>query len=53
MTSFFELIEIPYIEEALNWKSGGDPSVYSWWDGGFSYKNYLSQRIKTPKEVLY
>ncbi len=51
--AFCELIEIPYIEEALNWKSGGDPSVYSWWDGGSFHKNLSQSTGLRPQKRSY
>ena len=28
--AFCESVDIPFIEEALTWEPGGDPSAHSW-----------------------
>lgn len=37
--AFCEAVDIPFIEEALTWEAGGDPSAHSWWDGGSFHAN--------------
>ena len=37
--AFCESVDIPFIEEALSWEPGGDPSAHSWWDGGSFHAN--------------
>lgn len=37
--AFCESVDIPFMEEALSWKPGGDPSEHSWWDGGSFHHN--------------
>lgn len=32
--AFCRAVDIPFIESALHWEAGGDPSAHSWWDGG-------------------
>ncbi len=36
---FCEAVGIPFIESALSWEAGGDPSEHSWWDGGSFHAN--------------
>ncbi|NBT29928.1 MAG: sulfotransferase family protein [Gammaproteobacteria bacterium] len=36
---FCEAVKIPYRAEALRWNAGGDPSQFSWWDGGSFHAN--------------
>ena len=40
--AFCEAVGIPFIESALSWEPGGDPSAHSWWDG-VSFHQLLSK----------
>ena len=37
--AFCDAVNIPFIEDALTWEAGGDPSAHSWWDGGSFHAN--------------
>ena len=37
--AFCDAVDIPFIEDALTWEAGGDPSAHSWWDGGSFHAN--------------
>ena len=37
--AFCKAVGIPFIESALTWEAGGDPSAHSWWDGGSFHAN--------------
>jgi len=37
--AFCNAVDIPFIEDALTWEAGGDPSAHSWWDGGSFHAN--------------
>ncbi len=37
--AFCDAVDIPFIESALSWEPGGDPSAHSWWDGGSFHAN--------------
>ena len=37
--AFCHAVDIPFIESALRWDAGGDPSAHSWWDGGSFHAN--------------
>lgn len=40
---------IPFIEEALSWEPGGDPSAHSWWDGGSFHANLANSSGLRPQ----
>ena len=37
--AFCQAVDIPFVESALRWEAGGDPSAHSWWDGGSFHAN--------------
>ena len=44
---------IPFIEEALTWEAGGDPSAHSWWDGGSFHANLAKSTGLIPQTRRY
>lgn len=47
-------VEIPFIESALSWEPGGDPSAHSWWDGGSFHANLAkSDGLKPQARTRY
>lgn len=46
---FCESTGIPFIEDALTWEAGGDPSAHSWWDGGSFHGNLAKSTGLTPQ----
>jgi hypothetical protein len=51
--AFCEAVEIPFIQEALTWPAGGDPSEHSWWDGGSFHANLAQSTGLTPQPRKY
>lgn len=51
--AFCEAVGIPFIEEALNWEAGGDPSAHSWWDGGSFHANLAKSTGLVRQERKY
>lgn len=54
--SWCEAVDIPFLPEALRWKTGGDPSEHSWWDGGSFHGNLanstgLNRQVRKYVEV--
>ena len=47
--AFCDAVGIPFIEEALSWEPGGDPSAHSWWDGGSFHSNLAKSTGLTPQ----
>ena len=47
--AFCDAVGIPFIEEALSWEPGGDPSAHSWWDGGSFHGNLAKSTGLTPQ----
>ena len=37
--AFCQAVDIPFIESALSWETGGDQSAHSWWDSGSFHAN--------------
>ena len=50
---FCAAVGIPFIESALSWKAGGDPSAHSWWDGGSFHANLAQSTGLTRQERRY
>lgn len=51
--AFCEAVGIPFIEEALTWPAGGDPSAHSWWDGGSFHANLAKSTGLVRQERKY
>ncbi|MEM7188288.1 MAG: sulfotransferase family protein [Pseudomonadota bacterium] len=51
--AFCAAVGIDFIEEALSWQSGGDPSAHSWWDGGSFHHNLASSTGLVRQERKY
>ena len=51
--AFCESVDIPFIEKALTWEPGGDPSAHSWWDGGSFHANLAKSTGLTPQPRKY
>ena len=51
--AFCEAVGIPFIEEALSWPAGGDPSAHSWWDGGSFHANLAQSTGLVRQERKY
>ena len=51
--AFCNAVGIPFIEEALTWDAGGDPSVHSWWDGGAFHANLAKSTGLVPQSRKY
>ena len=51
--AFCESVGIPFIEEALTWELGGDPSAHSWWDGGSFHVNLAQSTGLKPQIRKY
>ena len=51
--AFCEAVGIPFIEEALTWEAGGDPSAHSWWDGGSFHANLANSTGLAPQQRKY
>ena len=51
--AFCTAVGIPFIEEALTWKAGGDPSAHSWWDGGSFHANLAKSTGLVPQSRKY
>lgn len=51
--AFCDAAGIPFIEEALTWEAGGNPSAHSWWDGGSFHANLANSTGLTPQERRY
>ena len=51
--AFCEAVGIPFIEEALSWEAGGDPSEHSWWDGGSFHANLAKSTGLKPQQRRY
>ena len=51
--AFCDAVGIPFIEEALTWEAGGDPSEHSWWDGGSFHANLAQSTGLTPQARKY
>ena len=48
--AFCDAVGIPFVEDALTWEAGGDPSAHSWWDGGSFHANLAkSTGLKAQK----
>ena len=51
--AFCDAVGIPFIEEALSWEPGGDPSAHSWWDGGSFHANLAKSDGLKPQTRRY
>ncbi|WP_282077435.1 sulfotransferase family protein [Epibacterium ulvae] len=51
--AFCDSVGIPFIESALSWQPGGDPSAHSWWDGGSFHSNLAKSTGLTPQKRKY
>lgn len=51
--AFCDAVGIPFIEEALSWEAGGDPSEHSWWDGGSFHHNLAASTGLKPQKRKY
>ena len=51
--AFCDAVGIPFIEDALTWEAGGDPSEHSWWDGGSFHANLAQSTGLTPQKRKY
>ena len=51
--AFCAAVHIPFIESALRWEKGGDPSAHSWWDGGSFHANLAQSTGLTPQKRQY
>lgn len=51
--AFCDAIGIPFIEAALKWEQGGDPSAHSWWDGGSFHANLANSTRLTSQNRKY
>ena len=51
--AFCEAVGIPFVESALTWEAGGDPSEHSWWDGGSFHANLAQSTGLTPQKRKY
>ena len=51
--AFCESVGIPFIEEALSWQAGDDPSAHSWWDGGSFHANLAQSTGLKPQVRKY
>jgi len=47
--TFCGAVGIPFVEEALTWEAGGDPSAHSWWDGGSFHGNLSKSTGLVPQ----
>lgn len=50
---FCAAVGIPFLEHALRWEPGGDPSAHSWWDGGSFHHNLAKSTGLTPQPRRY
>jgi hypothetical protein len=50
---FCHAVGIPFIESALSWPAGGDPSAHSWWDGGSFHANLAKSTGLTRQARRY
>ena len=48
--AYCEAVGIPFIEDALTWEPGGDPSEHSWWDGGSFHHNLANSTGLAPQK---
>ena len=51
--AFCGAVGIPFIEAALTWEAGGDPSAHSWWDSGSFHANLAKSTGLVPQERSY
>ena len=51
--AFCDAVGIPFIESALTWEAGGDPSEHSWWDGGSFHANLAQSTGLSPQKRKY
>ena len=54
MTQLFcAAVDIPFIEKALTWEAGNDPSAHSWWDSGSFHANLAESTGLKPQKRKY
>ena len=53
IAAFCDAVGIPFVESALSWEAGGDPSEHSWWDGGSFHANLAQSTGLTPQKRKY
>lgn len=51
--AFCHAVGLPFVEEALTWEPGGNPSEHSWWDGGSFHANLAQSTGLTPQTRRY
>ena len=51
--AFCQSVGLPFIQEALSWEPGGDPSEHSWWDGGSFHANLAQSTGLRPQKRKY
>ncbi|MEO1193927.1 MAG: sulfotransferase family protein [Pseudomonadota bacterium] len=51
--AFCAAVDLPFIESALSWEPGGDPSAHSWWDGGSFHANLANSTGLKPQKRRY
>ncbi|MEM6577055.1 MAG: sulfotransferase family protein [Pseudomonadota bacterium] len=51
--AFCMAVGIPFLEHALTWEPGGDPSEHSWWDGGSFHHNLAQSTGLHPQKRRY
>lgn len=51
--AFCDAVGLPFIEAALTWDAGGDPSAHSWWDGGSFHANLARSTGLQPQKRQY
>ena len=51
--AYCDAVGIAFIEDALSWEAGGDPSEHSWWDGGSFHHNLASSTGLEPQVRKY
>lgn len=53
VAAFCDAVGVPFLEDALSWAAGGDPSAHSWWDGGSFHYNLASSTGLKPQPRRY
>jgi len=53
VAAFCNAVGIPFVEDALTWEAGGDPSEHSWWDGGSFHANLANSTGLKPQKRRY
>ena len=50
---FCEVVDIPFLPDALSWEAGADTGDYSWWDGGSFHANLKASTGLEPQVRRY